>query len=250
MELTLTATLLVCSVFFVVAALYSSVGHGGASGYLAVLSLFAVAQKEMSTTALILNIVVASIAFVFYIRAGHFSWKLTSPFLFSSIPLAFIGGLLDVSTTSYTILLAAALLFASYRLIIHIEAKEKAFQTSPSLMITLFAGGVIGLVSGIVGVGGGIFLSPLILLAGWATAKQTSATSAFFIVVNSIAGLLGRHLEGNFVIGNFLPFLLAAILGGVVGSQLGATKFSSLFLRRLLGVVLIIAAIKLILTSR
>ncbi|MBI3194357.1 MAG: sulfite exporter TauE/SafE family protein [Ignavibacteriae bacterium] len=249
MELSFSTTLLVCSVFFVVAGLYSSVGHGGASGYLAVLSLFAVAQKEMSTTALILNIVVASIAFVFYVRAGHFSWNLTFPFLFSSIPLAFVGGLVDVSTQSYAILLAAALLFASYRLIIHIEAKEKTFQTSPSMMITLLAGAVIGLVSGIVGVGGGIFLSPLILLMGWATAKQTSATSAFFIVVNSIAGLLGRQLEGNFVVGNFLPFLFAAILGGVVGSQLGATIFSSLWLRRILGFVLIIAAFKLILIS-
>lgn len=249
MELTLTATLIVCCIFFIVAALYASVGHGGASGYLAVLSLFAVAQKEMSTTALLLNIVVASIALAVYVRAGHFSWKLTFPFLMSSIPLAFLGGMLNVSAKSYSFLLAAALLFASYRLIIHIEAKEHTSQTSPSLMITLFAGAIIGLVSGIVGVGGGIFLSPLILLMGWATAKQTSATSAFFIVVNSIAGLLGRHLEGNFVVGNFLPFLIAAILGGVLGSQLGATKFSSLWLRRILGIVLITAALKLILTS-
>ncbi len=249
MELSLLATLVICCIFFIVAALYSSVGHGGASGYLAVLSLVTIAQKEMSTTALMLNIVVASIAFVFYLRAGHFSWKLTFPFLLSSIPLAFLGGMLTVSSKSYSFLLAAALLFASYRLIIHIEAKEHSSQNSPSLMITLLAGAIIGLVSGIVGVGGGIFLSPLILLMGWATAKQTSATSAFFIVVNSIAGLLGRHLEGNFVVGNFLPFLLVAILGGVVGAQLGATKFSSLWLRRILGVVLIIAALKLILTS-
>ncbi|MBI5215446.1 MAG: sulfite exporter TauE/SafE family protein [Ignavibacteriae bacterium] len=249
MELTFSTTLIVCSVFFIVAALYSSVGHGGASGYLAILSMFAVAHKEMSTTALMLNIVVASIAFVFYLRAGHFSWKLTLPFFLSSIPLAFLGGMLDVSAKSYTILLALALLFASYRLIIHVEAKEKTSQTIPSLSVALLAGAIIGLVSGIVGVGGGIFLSPLILLMGWATAKQTSATAALFIVVNSVAGLLGRQVEGNFVVGNFLPFLLAAILGGVIGSQLGATKFSSLWLRRILGVVLIIAALKLIFTS-
>jgi len=250
MELSLPIMILISFLFLAVAFLYSSVGHGGASGYLAVSSLFALAPNEMATTALLLNILVASIAFVAYYRARYFSPSLTLPFLLSSIPMAFIGGMIYVSTTFYSMLLCIALLFAAFRLIIDINPSQTKIEiVSPNIAVALPVGGAIGLLSGIVGVGGGIFLSPLILLMKWADPKQTSATSACFIVLNSIAGLLGRHFEGNFSLGNFLPFLVAATVGGFLGSRFGAQRFSNLLLRRLLGIVLLIAVIKLLVTA-
>ncbi|MBI4549061.1 MAG: sulfite exporter TauE/SafE family protein [Ignavibacteriae bacterium] len=250
MELSLTLTILISILFLIVAFLYASVGHGGASGYLAVLSLFAFQPKEMATTALLLNILVAGIAFSTYYRAGYFTLRLTMPFILSSIPMAFIGGMIDVSTTIYSILLAVALLFAAYRLTITIEqVKTNTTIASLNTSVALPVGGVIGLLSGIVGVGGGIFLSPLMLLMKWADPKQTSATSACFIVLNSIAGLLGRHFEQNFSSGNFLPFVLTAAIGGFFGSRYGTRRFSNLVLRRLLGIVLLIAVIKLLVSA-
>jgi uncharacterized membrane protein YfcA len=251
MELSLALIFFICGLFFIVAFLYSSVGHGGASGYLAVLSFFAFAPKEMSTTALLINILVASIAFFSYVRAGHFSFKLIFPFLISSIPFAFIGGMIHVSTSIYTFLLSGALLFAAFRLIVHIDSSQSENEEYhvPPLVYSLPVGGGIGLLSGIVGVGGGIFLSPLMLLLRWADPKRTSAASALFIVMNSIAGIVGRQFQGNFAVGNFLPFMAAAVVGGIAGSWWGARKFSNSTLRRLLGIVLIIAAVKLVVTA-
>lgn len=250
MELTVAQTLVISALFLVIAFLYSSVGHGGASGYLAVLSFFVIAPAEMSSTSLLLNIVVAGIAFVTYVRAGHFSFRLTVPFLLASIPLAFVGGLLKVSPGVYMILLAVALIIAAFRLILHIDsAGPREVPGPPPAAIALPAGGAIGLLSGIVGIGGGIFLSPLMLLMRWADPKRTSATSACFILVNSFAGIAARHLEGTFSVGRFLPFAATAIIGGFLGSRFGALKFSNLMLRRLLAVVLLIAAVKLLWTS-
>lgn len=247
MELSTSSLLAICGLFFAVAMLYSSVGHGGASGYLAVLSFFAVSPKSMSTTGLILNLFVASIAFITFYRAGHFSLPLTWPFLVASIPAAFLGGMITVPKSAYALLLALALAFAALRLMIQFRSEVSAKPIGrPSLPIMLVAGAGIGLISGIVGVGGGIFLSPLILLLNWAHPQKTSATSAIFILVNSLAGLVGRFFSGSFEIGMLAPFVLAAFLGGLAGANLGANKFSSLTLRRALGVVLIIAAYKLI----
>ncbi len=251
MDIGLSVVLPVCVLFFFVAFLYSSVGHGGASGYLAVLSLFAFAPKEMATTALLLNVFVAGIAFFAYARSGHFSPRLTFPFLVGSIPFAFLGGLVQISPSTYTILLAAALFFAAFRLLMHVNPSPGSgeIETSPPWLLALPCGAAIGFLSGVVGVGGGIFLSPLILLAGWADVKRTSAAAAFFIVMNSIAGILGRGIHGNFSLGTFFPFMITALLGGLLGSTWGAKKFSNLTLRRLLAVVLIVAAGKLIIAA-
>jgi hypothetical protein len=252
MELGLTTYLLLSVIFFCVAFLYSSVGHGGASGYLAVLTFFTFAPNVMSSTALALNIIVASIALFAYMRAGHFSWKLSAPFLISSVPLAFVGGMLHVSGVVYNLLLAVALLIAALRLALpsktHAITQDKLRSPSPS--VALATGGSIGLLSGIVGVGGGIFLSPVILFLRWADVKQTAATSAVFIVVNSIAGLLGRAVGQTFEVGSLLPCVFAAAIGGYLGSHYGATKFSTALLRWLLAVVLVIAAGKLLMTLR
>ncbi len=232
----------------VIAALYSSVGHGGASGYLAILSFILLDPSLMSTTALILNVLVAGIGAVQFNRAGHFSWKLAWPFVLFSVPAAFVGGILRVTELIYSLLLAGVLLFASYRLIRGAVATSEEPPVPPSLPVTLVSGGGIGLLSGIVGVGGGIFLSPIMILMKWATIKQTAAISAFFIVVNSVAGLAGRFVRGGLEIGPIWPFVLAAVVGGVLGSYAGASRINSRALRQLLGIVLLIAALKLVIT--
>ncbi len=230
-----------------VAFLYASVGHGGASGYLAVLSFFAFSREEMASTALILNILVAGLAFVFYARAGHFSWKHTWPFLITSIPCAFWGGLMHVDARMYYLLLALALLVAAFRMLGQSGALlDRGDERPLRLAWALPVGAVVGLVSGIVGVGGGIFLSPLMLLCRWADVKRTSATAALLIVVNAAAGLLGRFSRGGLEVSDILPLLLAGFAGGILGAYFGANRFSSPVLRFMLAMVLMVAAFKLV----
>jgi len=241
--------ILICLLIFFVAALYSSVGHGGASGYLAVLSFFAVSPEKMSTTALMLNVLVAGLATWSYYRAKHLSMKLAWPFILASIPAAFVGGTIRISEKTYFLLLALVLLFAAFRLAF--SSRAGADQTSDKPVnpgISLPVGAGIGILSGVVGVGGGIFLSPIMLLMKWASVKQTAAVSALFIVVNSLAGLGGRVLRGSFDVSTSIPIVVAAFAGGLIGSYFGASKFSGLVLRRILGIVLVIAAFKLIVT--
>ncbi|MBI3579839.1 MAG: sulfite exporter TauE/SafE family protein [Ignavibacteriales bacterium] len=241
--------LIVAFLIFIVAALYSSVGHGGASGYLAVLSLFAVAPAVMSSTSLILNVLVAMTSLIAYYRAGHLSMKLAGPFMLLSIPAAFVGGLLHIPDRTYFLILALVLLAAAFRLAISLPSSSEDPNKGVNFFASLGVGGGIGLLSGVVGVGGGIFLSPVLLLMRWADPKRTSAVSALFIVVNSLAGLGGRFLRGGLELGNFIPFIIAAFFGGIVGSYYGANKLSGLVLRRLLAVVLVLAAVKLIIVS-
>lgn len=247
MEFSFPTLMGVSVLFFFVAILYSSVGHGGASGYLAVLSFFPVLPALMSSTALLLNVLVSATAFIAFYRAGYFSGGLAWPFLVTSIPAAFIGGAVQVPTKAYFLLLAGVLLVAATRLIVQIPVKrDESVVNPPKLFVTLPVGAGIGALSGIVGVGGGIFLSPLLLLKDWAGPKRTAAVSALFILVNSIAGLAGRLFSDTFAVKELALFLLAAFVGGIVGSRLGARRFSSLTLRRLLGAVLIVASAKLI----
>ena len=232
---------------FLVALIYSSVGHGGASGYLAILSFFAIPHDVMAASALCLNVFVAGLSFSIYWKARHFSWKLTCPFVFASVPLAFVGGLIKISPSFYALLLAGALFFAGLRLLFNIDKNGSPIEASPSFGIAATVGGLIGLLSGMVGVGGGIFLSPILILFHWADPKKTAATSAFFILVNSISGLTGRYLRGNVHLTPKWSFMvLAAFLGGILGSRLGAYHFSSPWLRRILGFVLFLAVFKLI----
>ncbi|MEP0822844.1 MAG: sulfite exporter TauE/SafE family protein [Ignavibacterium sp.] len=242
-------TIILAVLIMGVAALYASVGHGGASGYLAVMSFVVLDPSLLSTTALILNILVAGIGTIQFGRAKHFSWKQAWPFVLLSIPCSFIGGILKVSSTIYFLLLAGVLLFAADRLIRGTRTPTEEQTGSPSRIVALGAGGGIGLLSGIVGVGGGIFLSPLTILMRWATTKQTAAISAFFIVVNSLAGLGGRFVRDSLEIGTIWPFLLAAAVGGAVGSTLGANKLTPKVLRQLLGIVLLIASGKLLIVA-
>lgn len=237
------------ALFFLVGLMYASVGQGGASGYLAVISLFGFAPAALSSSALLLNVLVAGTAFVTFYRAGHFSWPLTWPFVLASVPAAFMGGLVPIATEVYVLLLGGVLAYAALRLMLD-PPRDHPVETyqSPALRVALLTGSGIGLLSGVVGVGGGIFLSPLMILLRWADGKRTAATSAAFIVINSISGLIGRLITGRFAVGELLPLMLAAFTGGLVGAYLGAHRFNSALLRRVLGVVLLIAAVRLIQT--
>lgn len=234
-------TLLVAAIAF----LYSSVGFGGATGYLAAMGLFGLPPQSMASTALVLNVLVASISFSAYYRAGYLEWRLLWPFLVTSIPAAFLGGYMKLSDQVYYILLYAVLTFVAVRLLFFSKVQDAGMvRRRPPLWGMLLAGFTIGLLSGMVGIGGGIFLSPVIIFAGWGTPKQASAVAAAFIVLNSLSGLVGRLLGGNFVFGEFgLTLLPFGLLGALAGSYLGARHLSNAILRRALGVVMFLAVL-------
>ena len=237
----------------IIAGLYASVGHGGASGYLAVLSLTVYAENDsgwLKQHAWSLNLLVAGIAFLAYKRSGFFDSKLAIPFIIGSMPAALIGGYLRVNDDIYDILLSVTLVVAAWKLYTtKSDISVNSFSNPPPVHIALIVGAVIGLLSGIIGVGGGIFLSPVILLFGWSDPKTTAGVAAVFIWLNSAAGLIGSSLSGQNVIeiGVLIPFALAVLIGGYLGSKFGSEKFSQSSVRNLLISVMLIAATRQIL---
>lgn len=240
-----TSLVLIIIAIFVVAILYSSVGHGGASGYLAVMALLAVAPEITRPTALLLNVFVASIGTIQFYRAGHFSWKVFLPFAVTSVPFAFIGGMIQLPTNVYKIILGIVLVLAALRLAWKFTSDKEPQE--PKVWLALIIGAIMGLLSGLVGVGGGIFLTPVLLLMNWAETKKAAGISAAFILVNSIAGLAGNYAQVVKVPANVWFWIAAAVVGGIIGSTLGSTRFDSITLRRVLAVVLLFAGVKLIL---
>jgi uncharacterized protein len=241
--------LLLSLLIFVVAVLYSSVGHGGASGYLAAMALVGITPEVMKPSALTLNVLVATIGTVQYYRAGCFSWRVFLPFALGAAPFAFLGGAWALPGVLYKQLVGLVLLFTAYRLFRSRQpAPDDAPQTkSVSLPIALACGAGIGLLAGLTGTGGGIFLSPLLLLTKWGDTRQTAGVTAAFILVNSLAGILG-HLAHAHALPAAIPYwAAAAVVGGLVGSGLGSRRFGTATFRRLLGVVLVIAALRLLL---
>ena len=229
---------------FFVAALYSSAGFGGASGYLTVMSFFNIPTNVMSSTTLVLNIVVSSISFTNYTRAGHLRLRLLIPFLITSVPAAFIGGYIEVSQEAYTSLLYIVLAYLAVRMIVFPVLAETGNWSARALPLwaALVSGAVIGLLSGMLGIGGGIFLSPLIILMQWGDSKHAAASAGGFIAINSISGLVGRFANGSFAFGEFgLSLLVIGLFGALIGSQLGAIKLSGVGVRRALGTILAIA---------
>jgi uncharacterized membrane protein YfcA len=229
-----------------IAFLYSSVGHAGASGYIATMALFGTAATTIRPTALVLNILVATIGTFQFWRAGYFSWKLFWPFALLSIPAAYLGGYLQPSAAILRILIGIVLLFSAVRLIF--RRADPPHITTPSRPLAIGAGAGLGLLAGLTGTGGGIFLTPLLLFCRWARIRQAAAVSALFILVNSIGGLLGYFSATHSIplLGMYLA--AAAIIGGLVGSHLGSRRFPSRTISILLAFVLTIAGCKLIFT--
>lgn len=228
-----------------IALVYSLVGHGGASGYLALLALTPMLPKQISFIALSINCVVAGTSFVLYRQAKHFSWKLTWPFLVGSVPLAFLGSTIVLQPKIYYWLVGVTLVLAAIRLLF-VRPSDEQDPVEAGVPVRIGVGAGIGLLSGMVGVGGGIFLSPVIILARWANAKTTSATSAVFIVANSIVGLVGRAGQGASLPSGAGWLILAGFGGALAGSYLGAFSVPNKSLQRALGLVLLFAAVKLI----
>jgi uncharacterized protein len=235
------------SLIFVAAILYSSVGHGGASGYLAAMALFGIAPAVMKPTALVLNIIVASITTTKFYQADFFNQSLFWRFVIGSIPCAFLGGMLSIPTQIYKPIVGLVLLYASIRLGFSPIKSESPAARSPSTWQPIVLGMVIGLLSGLTGVGGGIFLSPLLLLMGWATVKETAGISAAFILMNSCAALLGYMTKFPTLPAGLWLWAIAAAAGGWIGAEYGSNRIGGKLLQRLLAIVLIIASIKLIL---
>jgi uncharacterized protein len=240
-----TSDLLLAGCMLVGAALYTSVGHAGASAYIALMALFGIAPAVMRPTALALNVLVASFTSFRYLRAGLFRWRTVWPFLVGAMPLAFIGGAIQLPGAYYRPIVGVVLLLGAARLLSPTELGTNREPRDPPIWAGIVSGGGIGLLSGLTGTGGGIFLSPLLLFLGWSATKPASGVAAVFILCNSIAGLLG-----NVAIVKALPpdlplYAVAVLLGAIVGTAFGI-RFASPVILKALGLVLVIAGLKLI----
>ena len=233
---------------FVVAFLYASVGHGGASGYLALGAIFDLAKEVMRPTALLLNLFVSLTSFIQFYRGKHFIFKIFLPLALASVPMAFIGGRITIDTGTYKIILGILLLVPIIRFLFFPNIPVAAIRKS-NTGISVLLGAVIGFISGVIGIGGGIILSPLLLLLKWTDQKQTAAISALFIFVNSLSGLLGQWTKGIDFNANMIGYAGVAFVGGFCGAYFGAMKFNQNVLRILLALVLLFAAYKLIFTA-
>ncbi len=230
--------------FFLVALLYSSVGHGGASGYIAVLTLAGFAVEEIRPFVLMLNVMVATLSFYQFTKAGYFSFPLTWPFILSGIPFSFIGGSIHLKSHSLSFLLAVVLIFSAVRFFWKPQTEE--IEKIPLVRWALFWGALFGFLAGLTGTGGGIFLTPLLIFAGWAISKKAAATSSLFILLNSIAGLGGYFWSGRNMEFIEVELIFAVYLGGVIGGTLGSRFFSPRIVQWALALVLMIAAVKLL----
>ena len=231
-----------------VAFLYSSVGHGGASGYLAVMALMGIAPALMKSSALVMNLAVSLFSFIGFYRAGHFKLKLFWPFALASIPMSFLGAMHVLPDSIYKKILAVCILISIARMLFQFEKSDEPNKPIP-LAGALGTGGVIGLISGMIGIGGGILLSPVMLLMRWSKIKETAAVSALFIFVNSVAGLIGALSKGTLQVSQHLLWaVLATVLGGILGSYFGSHRFNVPTLRYLLALGLGIACLKLLFT--
>jgi len=230
---------------FFVAFLYSCVGHGGASGYLALMGVYHFSPEVMKPSALILNIIVSLIAFIQYSRTTSVNKKLVMLLLVGSIPAAFIGTGVTLDVLIYKKILGILLLFPVFRLL-GFFGKEVSVLKNPNPYLAVAIGIIIGFISGVIGIGGGILLSPILLFLGWAYIKQTAVISSLFIFLNSISGMIGLVSKGISIDTSIYLWIAIAVAGGIAGSYFGAKKFNSIVLKKVLAVVLVIASFKLI----
>lgn len=233
---------------FLVAFLYSSVGHGGASGYLALMALFNFTPDVMKPTALLLNLFVAGTAFIQFYRGKHFIWKIFLPLALASVPLAFLGGMITIDASIYKKILGCLLLIPIARFIFFKNIPVDK-QKEPGIGLSAVIGAGIGFLSGLIGIGGGIILSPIILLLKWTNQKQTAAISALFIFVNSLSGLGGQLTRGIQFSTDMVAYVAIAFTGGLLGSYFGSLRFRQDLLKYFLAAVLLLASVKLLFTQ-
>jgi uncharacterized membrane protein YfcA len=242
-------SILLAALLLAAALLYSSVGHAGASGYLAAMALLGVSPAIMKPTALALNILVALITTFKFYRVGSFSWRIFIPLAIAAVPLAYLGGRLSLPVHFYKPLVGLVLIYAAWRSVATASVASSYEIREPSVLVLLFTGAALGFLSGLTGVGGGIFLSPLLLFLRWAPLKVISGVAAAFILVNSVAGILGVMSAGV----EFHPALplwgLVVVVGGYIGAEYGSRRLGNPTIQRLLALVLLVAGAKMIVTA-
>lgn len=239
--------LLFYALLFLVAFLYASVGHGGASGYLALMALFSMTPEVMKPTALLLNLFVSLTSFIQFYRGGHFKWRIFLPLAMASVPFAFVGGMITIDSPVYKRLLGVLLLIPIIRFIFFANIPVEKLKKS-NIILSVVIGAIIGFLSGLIGIGGGIILSPILLLLKWTDQKQTAAISALFIFVNSLSGLGGQLIKGIHFSPDMFGYVAIAFSGGLCGAYFGSLKFNQNILKYVLAVVLMLAAYKLLFT--
>jgi len=246
--MTVSHIVLASILFLIISILYSSVGHAGASGYLAVMALLSFAPETIKPTSLILNIVVASIASVKYIKADCFDKRIFLAFILTSLPMAFVGGYITISPMYFKLVAGLFLVISSLMLIIRAYYKPSQRPTAQMPFVYgLIGGSLIGLISGLIGVGGGIFLSPIIIMANWTTVKNASGVAALFILFNSLAGLAGHLIALNTLDHYIFYWIIAVVIGGLLGSFLGTVKLNNKIIITCLFLVLLSAGLKFLL---
>ena len=232
---------------FIIAFLYASVGHGGASGYLALMAIFSFSPEVMKPTALLLNLFVSSVSFIQFYRGGHFKWKIFLPLAIVSVPLAYAGGLITLDGNIYKKILGLLLIIPVARFLFFPNISVEDIKKS-NIALSILIGAVIGFLSGLIGIGGGIILSPVLLLLKWTDQKQTAAISAAFIFVNSLSGLKAQLSKGIHFSTDMYAFVAIAFVAGLSGAYFGSLKFKQTILKNTLGLVLALAAFKLLFT--
>ncbi len=241
----MTTEIIIAFCLFFLAFMYSSVGHGGASGYIAAFSLAGVAVPIYKPLVLLLNIIVSGSAFLQFKNAGYFRWRLIAPFLITSIPFAFLGAKLSLQGDIYNLLLGLALLFPIFRLL-QISPTEKKEKKVPPFFNAILTGAILGFFAGLLNIGGGIFLSPVLILMGWANAKESAAASAFFILCNSLAGLFSIKSHSFFVTEFSSIWFVSAVSGGFVGAYFGSNLYQQKTIRFVLASLMSVACVKLL----
>src|ERR1700712_842238 len=230
---------------FVIAFLYASVGHGGASGYLALMAIFSFSPAVMKPTALLLNLFVSAVSFIQFYRGGHFKLKIFLPLALASVPMAFVGGLITIDGTIYKKILGVLLIIPIIRFLFFPNIKVEEIKKS-NIALSILIGAVIGFLSGLIGIGGGIILSPVLLLLKWTDQKQTAAISALFIFVNSTSGLIAQLQKGIKFSPDMIAYVAIAFVAGLLGAYFGSLKFRQNILKYVLASVLMLAAFKLL----
>ncbi len=246
--MTIELMILFFVLLFAVAFLYASVGHGGASGYLALGAIFNLAKEVMRPTALLLNLFVSLTSFIQFYRSKHFKFNIFWPLAVASIPMAYWGGTISINKEVYKIVLGILLLIPIIRFLFYPNIPVNQLKKN-NIALSLLIGASIGFISGIIGIGGGIILSPLLLLLKWTDQKQTAAISSLFIFVNSLAGLIGQKANGLHFDTTVIGYVSVAFVGGFCGAHFGAMKFNQDILRKILAFGLALAVYKLVFTS-